>query len=207
MKRVALVLALLLVPVAVMAQEEVPKAEVGIYYENLQVAHFNTTLGAANFDRKASGFGFRGTINVNRWAAVETVLSWQPNVDITTVAGLPANVVFGATQNAEYNIFHNEYHFKATARQGDNDQVGLFVYAGPGWVHADPNAIVESTLATSAVNKFTFTFGGGIEYYPIRKFGLRVDIGDLIAFLGTVDGVEQNTTNNLVFRIGASFRW
>ncbi len=206
MRRVALVLALLLVPVAVMAQEEVPKAELGVYYENLQLSHANTLLGNANFDRKASGFGFRGTYNVNRWAAIETVFSWQPNVDIINVGGFPASLTFGAA-NPEYNIFHNEYHAKATARQGANDQVGLFVYAGPGWVHADPNAVVESTLATGSFNKFTFTFGAGVEYYPIRKFGLRIDFGDLIAFLGTVDGVQQNTTNNLVIRVGASFRW
>jgi hypothetical protein len=34
-----------------------------------------------------------------------------------------------------------------------------------------------------------------------------VDIGDMIAWLGTVGGVQQSTTNNLVIRAGASFRW
>jgi hypothetical protein len=205
MKRVALVLVLLLVPVAVMAQEEVPKGEIGIHYENLQLSHANTGSGNANFDRKASGFGFRGTYNVNRWAAIETLFTWQPNVDVINVGGIPATVVFGG-QNAEFNIFHNEYQVKATARQGDSDQVGLFVFAGPGWIHGDPNVVLENFGATS-FNKFTFTFGGGIEYYPLRKFGLRLDIGDMIVWLGNIGGVQQNTTNNLVIRVGASFRW
>ncbi len=202
MKRVALVLALLLVPVAVMAQEEVPKGEIGVYYENLQLAHANSPLGDVNFDRKASGGGVRGTYNVNRWAAVETLFTWQPNVDVNTVGGAPVSAVL---PGAEFNVFHNEYHIKATARQGDQDQVGLFVFAGPGWLRIDPNAVAETVVSTT--NKFTFAFGGGVEYYPLRKFGLRLDIGDLIAFLGTIDGVQQNTTNNLMIRVGASFRW
>ncbi len=204
MKRVALVLVLLMVPVAVMAQEEVPKAEVGVYYENLQLSHANTSFGNANFDRKTSGFGFRATYNVNRWAGIETLFTFQPNVNVINVGGVDANTFF-AGQNAEFNIFHNEYQVKATARQGDHDQVGLFVYAGPGWIHIDPNATLEPVVGSS--NKFTFGFGAGVEYYPTRRFGLRVDFGDLIAFLGTIGGIDQPTTNNLAIRAGASFRW
>ena len=206
MKRVALVLALLLVPVAVMAQEEVPKAEVGVYFENLQLSHGNSTFGNVTFARDTVGFGFRATYNVNRWAAIEGLFGWTPGADINGVGGMSDDLFF-AGQNAEYNIFHNEWQVKATARQGDNDQVGLFVFAGPGWVRADPNVVAENGLGASSFTKFTFTFGGGVEYYPHRKFGLRVDVGDMIAFLGTIDGVQQNTTNNLVFRVGASFRW
>ena len=205
MKRVALVLVLLLVPLAVMAQEEVPKGEIGIHYENLQLSHANTDAGNMNFDRKTSGFGFRGTYNVNRWAAIEGLFTWQPSVDVISVGGIPANSVF-AGQDADFDVFHNEWQVKATARQGDNDQVGLFAFAGPGFIHGDPNATLE-TFGADTFTKFTFTFGGGVEYYPHRKFGLRVDIGDMIAWLGTIAGVQQNTTNNLVIRAGASFRW
>ena len=204
MRRVALVLALLLVPVAVMAQEEVPKAEVGVFYENLEVAHANSAFGNVNFDRKTSGVGFRVTYNINRWAGVETLFSYQPNVNVSEVGGIPSSTFFGGS-NAELNIFHNEYQVKATARQGDHDQVGLFVYAGPGWVHIDPNAVLETVVGST--NKFTFSFGAGVEYYPTRRFGLRVDFGDLIAHLGTIGGIDQPTTNNLVIHAGGSFRW
>jgi hypothetical protein len=209
MKRLVVALAFValavLVPANLWAQEEVPRAEIGVSYELFQAAHANSTLGNINFDRKTSGFSFRGTYNVNRWAAVETTFGFQPSLDVQNIGGLPvAGVLTGP--NADFNLFHNEYKFKGTARQGDNDQVGLFAFAGPGWLRADPNATLEP-LVGGAITKFTFEFGGGIEYYPTRRFGLRLDLSDLVAFLGTINGVEQNTTNNFVLRVGASFRW
>ena len=202
MKRFSLLLLLALVPVSLVAQEQVPKVELGLSYENLQASHANSLLGGLNFGRRASGVNFRATININRWAAVETTFGFQPDLNVETVGGAPA--ISRGFGGAEFNVLHNEYKFKATARQGDKDQLGIFAFAGPGWVHADPNSVLEPLVGS--FTKSTVEFGGGVEYYPHRKFGLRVEVSDLIARLGTIT-VTQPTTNNFVLRVGASFRF
>ena len=199
MKKLAIALVILLVPVAVMAQEEVPKAEVGVSYEFFRPSHANTAFGAANFN-DGQGFNFRGTYNVNRWAAVETTFGFQPGIDVLTVGGAPAPA------GADFSVIHNEWKFKATSRQGDKDQVGFFAFAGPGWFRADPNAVAEAATV-GTFTKFSFEFGGGAEVYANRHVGFRVDLSDLIVVLGTIGGIDQPRTNNFVLRAGASFRW
>jgi len=196
---------LCLAPAKLWAQEEVPRGEIGVSYELFQAAHANSPLGNIQFDRKTSGFSFRGTYNVNRWAAIESTFGFQPSLDVVTIGGLPPGSVL-TSSDASLNLFHNEWKFKGTARQGDHDQLGLFAFAGPGWLRGDPNATLEPLVGNS-FTKLTFEFGAGFEYYPHRKFGIRLDLSDLVAKLGTINGFKQNTTNNFVLRLGASFRF
>ncbi len=197
MKKLAIALVILLVPVAVLAQEEVPRGEIGVSYEFFRPSHVNSSLGPVLLN-SGQGFSFRGTYNINRWAALESTFGFQPNIDVQSVAGAPVS-------GASFNVFHNEWKFKATARQGDKDQVGYFAFVGPGWFRADPNALAETAVST--FTKFSFEFGGGAEVYANRRVGFRFDLGDLVVVLGNINGVDQPRTNNFVFRAGASFRF
>ncbi|MDA2912819.1 porin family protein [Acidobacteriia bacterium AH_259_A11_L15] len=196
MKKIAMMLGFLLVPGALLAQD-VPKGEVGISYELYRPANLLSPPGPIHFDN-SSGISVRATVNLNEWAAVETVFSFHTNSGVENVAAVPV-------PNGSLDIFYNTYRFKGTSRQGDQKQVGVFAFAGPGWWRADPNAAMEPFIGT--LTKFAFEFGGGIEYYPQRNVGFRFELSDLVVKIGTEDGVRQPTTNNFVLRIGASFRF
>lgn len=204
MKKVGLLFALLLIPASLLGQDEVPRGEIGVSYELFQAAHLNSVLGNANFDRTNSGVSFRGTVNINRWAAVETTFGVQPKFSVRNIAGISDSIVLGG--GAEFDVLHQEVRFKGTARTGDNDQLGFFAFVGPGWLRGDPNAVMEQLIPDS-FTRFTVEFGGGVEYYPHRNFGVRLDLSDLVIKLNTLGGVDQNTTNNFVLRVGASFRF
>lgn len=194
-----LLLAVLTLPLSAAAQSDVPKGEFGVSYEMFRPEHLAGPGGRIDWKSVSSGVSFRGTYNINRWAALETTFGISPAVKVKTVGGVPP------VAGAEMNVWHNEWKIKATARSGDHDNLGIFAYGGPGWYRGDPNAQLEPQLTT--FTEFSFEFGGGAEYYPHRNAGIRVEVGDLIVKMGPNAGTPEPTVNTFIFRVGASFRF
>ncbi|MFQ5926905.1 MAG: outer membrane beta-barrel protein [Terriglobia bacterium] len=164
MKKGVLVLLFVFLPASVLAQEEVPRGEVGLFYEYLR----NT-----DSDVNIHGFGIRFTGNLTRWLALETTLGIDPKR-----GGAPVRFI------------HQEFVGKVTWRRGRG---GLFGFLGPGYLNA--RAFGFSDTRTS------LKWGGGVEFYPSRHVGFRIDVGDLVVFL------PGDTSHNFILQPGISIRF
>ena len=162
-----LLLLVLLLPATLTAQnqdEEVPRAEIGVFYEYQR---------DVDSDLNLHGYGARFTVNASRWLALETTLAIDPKRGAVPV-----------------RFIHQEFAGKLTHRRGRG---GVFAFVGPGYTNASAFGFSDT--------RPTLKWGGGVEFYPKRHVGLRVDAGEIITFF------PGDRTGNFVLQSGVSFRF
>lgn len=126
-----------------------------------------------NSDLNLHGYGARVTVNATRWLALETTLALDPK-----------------RQAVPVRFLHQEFAAKLTYRHG---RAGVFGFIGPGYINA-------RAFGFSATRP-TLKWGGGVEYYPSQRVGLRIDAGHLTTFF------PGGNTANFILQSGISFRF
>ena len=140
--------------------------------------------------------GVRGTANLREHWGAEGTYSFSSN-DLQIAQALPVAVqslgvhLHQVTGNALYFF---------TAR---DKSIRPFVTAGLGVSHFSPTSdaklrAAQSFLGQPAViagtSSFAFDFGGGIEWRPWDRFGLRLDLRDHLSAIPRF-GLPQNATS------------
>ncbi|MCI0724350.1 MAG: outer membrane beta-barrel protein [Acidobacteria bacterium] len=126
-----------------------------------------------NSDLNLHGFGGRFTGNLNRWLALETTLGIDPSRGAVPV-----------------RFIHQEFAAKLTYRRGRG---GVFGFVGPGYNNARAFGFSDT--------RPTLKWGGGLEFYPSKHVGFRVDAGGLTTFF------PGSRTSNFLLQPGISFRF
>lgn len=194
LKSVPLLSALfLLVHIPAMGQD-VPRVElgpiVGVSYIFDDIDPFKGHAGA------------RVTVNINRNFAVEGEALWQ--------SGGSGNVFSKPGEE-----FVAQFDLKATRRM-IWDGIDVFAVVGPGLVNrrvgiADPNPPPFTIRPTIIVRETvaTFNFGGGVEFVPSDRFGIRLDLVGLVVpleprpFSVASSGVDTRT----MLKLSSMFRF
>lgn len=214
---------------AALAQEDVPKFEVGAQFSLLslqrpsQIVKHPIDPGAVGVapgvgSRTEAGFGGRFTYNLTNNFALELEGNLFPRSEAGR--GMPGG-----------RIFQGQFGVKAGKRFR---RFGAFGKARPGFVGFTQ---VSKLLRTIVVNNpppappftvgafdvgkdfyFSMDLGGVVEYYPERRVFVRFDLGDTIIRYGTyreqgalfsraIIERPSETKHNLQFSAGVGFRF
>jgi hypothetical protein len=214
---------------AALAQEDMPKVEVGAQFSLLslqrpsQIVKHPIDPGAVGVgpgagSRTESGFGGRFTYNLTSNLAFEAEGNLFPRSEVGR--GMPRG-----------RIFQGQFGVKAGKRF---PRFGVFGKARPGFVGFTR---VSKLLRTTVVNNppptppftvgefgvgkdlyFSMDLGGVVEYYPARRVFTRLDLGDTIIRYGTyreqgalfsraIIERPSETKHNLQFSAGVGFRF
>jgi hypothetical protein len=134
--------------------------ELGAQYSTIREADSN--LEEKNF----SGFGARFAWNLNRRVAVESQVDFFPE------EGVPLPYVQGGqTLQAVFGI---------RAKVVETRQLAVFGLVRPGLLHFTnvqfPSGVTTPPFLYHPATYFVLNLGGGIEFYPSRRWILRFDI-------------------------------
>jgi hypothetical protein len=154
-------------------------------------------------DRLDLGGGGRFTVNLNRYVALESEANFFRE---KFTFDLPARLTSSGTK------VEGLFGAKAGIRR---DKFGLFGKLRPGFMHFNrdsdcPGCSIQGNF------EFALDAGGVVEFYPSRRFVVRVDAGDTMIFLDEkrhdVEGfptVLQSaaTLHRFQFSIGAGVRF
>src|SRR5262245_5401109 len=149
-----------------LAQQEVPKFEVG--------AQFSVLGRRAGDDATSIGGGVRLTFNVNRYLALEGELNYFPSAGFNDV-----------------RRFQGQFGVKSGLRF---DRFGVFGKVRPGFIDTKsrfrtcsacpPGALCALVCLpvefSDADTGFSLDVGGVVEFYPARRITVRFDAGDTI---------------------------
>ncbi len=186
------------------AQADPPRFEAGGYFAFMQQRVF----GAYDL-----GFGGRFTFYPLSYLGVEAE------------TGLfPSDTLFGA-QGRSGSFSSHRISALFGAKVGRRFQkLGVFGKVRPGLIHfasvsrgvACVAILVyppplECTLSQGSTN-FALDFGGVLEWYATRRFGIRLDLGDVVirfppAFTGLGQFKENFNVHNLQISAGIGFRF
>jgi hypothetical protein len=214
---------------AALAQEDVPKFEIGAQFSLLslrrrsQIVKHPIAPGAIGVapavgSRTEPGFGGRFTYNLTNILAFEAEGNLFPRSEVGR--GMPGG-----------RIFQGQFGVKAGKRFR---RFGIFGKARPGFVGFTQ---VSKLLRTTIVNNppptppftvgefgmgndlyFSMDLGGVVEYYPAGRVFARFDLGDTIIRYGTyreqgaffsraIIERPSETKHNLQFGAGVGFRF
>lgn len=166
--------------VAVQAQSDLPKIELGAH---LTVVDFNEVFEAPG------GVGARFSYNFTKHVSFDSEINYFPRkggcrstgsiLGVTACFGGPTGS-FGETQGL--------FGVKAGHRF---ETVGIFAKLRPGFVHFRQKQITPDFNDQSR-NRFALDIGGVFELYPVRYLVVRFDLGDTIIPFGgrTVNGIN-----------------
>jgi hypothetical protein len=202
----ACALVILLLPKArgVAAQNDLPRFEAGGYLVFMQQRAF------ASYD---VGFGGRFTFYP------------LPYLGVEAEAGLfPRDTLFGR-QGRNLNFSGGRTLALFGAKVGKRRRnVGVFGKVRPGLIHFSPASRgvacvailvypppLECRLSQGSTNS-ALDFGGVLEWYPARRIGIRLDVGDLVirfppAFTRLGQFKEDFSVHNLQVYAGIGFRF
>jgi hypothetical protein len=117
------------------------------------------------------GFGGRLTYNLNRWLAMDSVVSYfytAPNAGDAQRGGKILQGSFGPKAGIHTRRF------------------GVFVKARPGFLsYGGVHDTYFPPFPTTRRTDFAVDFGGVLEYYPSRRTMLRFDLGHTAVFYGS----------------------
>jgi Outer membrane protein beta-barrel domain len=173
-----------------MAQENIPKYEIGVHV---------STLSVTERDDHDTSLGARFTYNLTKYLAVEA----EGNRFLQTREGGGANEDQGL------------FGIKAGIRK---KHYGLFAKVRPGYTRfyllgtsPGPNSFEQGHT------RFALDVGGVFEYYPHRNVAFRVDAGDTMInfkngdfFYQRLDEpmfVRSGLSHNLQINVGIAFRF
>lgn len=200
-----LVVCLFVTASKVNAQVDEHRSEVGGLFTSITLTDFDSRLfPTQNFrgNSQVAGVGGRYGFNFNEHVALEAEVNFFP-------ANHLLNEEFGQKMQGFAGV-------KAGIRK---NKVGIFAKARPGvmWFgefssRGSCSVIPSGSVCTVAHEKdFAMDLGGVLEFYPTKRFMVRVDAGDTIiryqerAF-GTVV-VPAATKNNFQMSIGIGWRF
>src|SRR5262245_18094829 len=174
-----------------LAQQEVPKFEVG--------AQFSVLGRRAGDDATSIGGGVRLTFNVNRYLALEGELNYFPSAGFNDV-----------------RRFQGQFGVKSGLRF---DRFGVFGKLRPGFINTKydvptlcaqtvclPNGVCTQIFLpvcppiTIAETGFSLYVGGVLEFYPAKRVIVRFDVGDTVV-------KHSFATHNLQLGAGVGFRF
>jgi hypothetical protein len=168
------------------AQTAAPRFELGAHLTHLR------------FDdsEQATGGGGRVTFNLTNALALESEVDLFP-AGSRRFGGRKTLALFGAKFG------------KRGAR------FGVFGKARPGLAHFSALKPVFPCVPSpecrvpvlTAQTRFALDVGGALEFYPGRRFVLRVDAGDTVIAFGNGDRPFTNAKHNLQLSIGAGYRF
>jgi hypothetical protein len=228
---------LLLVSSPALAQQTVPRFEVGAQFSLLSrnqpstlvlhpVVPGFTGFAAAAVKRTEPGFGGRFTYNLTKSIAFEAEGNLFPKSEFD---GSAASELMGREPGGR--VFQGQFGVKAGKRFR---RVGIFGKARPGFVGFTK---VTKLLGTSNINNpapsppftvgrfgngrelyFSTDFGAVVEYYHSRRIFARFDVGDTIihyrSFAGSGASLSRaiivrppETKHSLQFSAGVGFRF
>lgn len=205
----ALLIALLAGSVA-RAQSDTPRVEWGAQFSTLRLSDF------ATWDK---GVGSRLTYNINSHVSLEGEVNFFLSQSASSPIVFPALFVgerktqglFGVkagARSSRFGVFGKLrpglINFSVGRCQGvliGNNCFGV-VTPGAGCRDANGNVIACPQSLTGST-KFALDLGGVIEFYPSRRFALRVDVGDTLIR----NSQPGRTGHNLQISTGFSFRF
>jgi outer membrane protein with beta-barrel domain len=179
---------------SVLAQQEIPKFEVG--------AQFSVLGRRAGDDATSIGGGVRLTFNLNRYLALEGELNYFPSAGFNDVRRFQGQ--FGVKSGLRFN------------------RVGVFGKVRPGFINTKyefrtfcppypiPFPCPPGTVCiiapcfpgafTVADTDLSLDVGGVIEFYPSKLVTVRFDVGDTVVN-------RSFATHNLQLGAGVGFRF
>ncbi|MBI3950325.1 MAG: hypothetical protein HY314_07720 [Acidobacteria bacterium] len=179
---------------ALAQQEDVPRVEVGPLF---------TMFRDTDLNNSEAGFGGRITINPHWLAGVEAEISHYPNVGAAQFLG----------PHADADVTTGLFGIKLTPLR--TERAAVFGKLRPGFAHVRFNIpSLPGGPFRVRDTEFAMDFGGGVELFPVRWFGLRFDVGDL--FIRDVEDdrvplapgeVIRGSNHNLLFTAGFTLRF
>jgi len=144
----------------VRAQDLYSRFELGAQYSTIREDNYNYV------EKNLSGFGGRINWNVNRRVALESQVDFFPQ------NGVPLPLVQGGqTLEAVFGI---------RGKVIQTRQISVFGLVRPGVLHFSnaefSNALTSPPYLFHPATYFVLNLGGGIEFYPARRWILRFDI-------------------------------
>ena len=207
----AIMLCLLIAPLALSQSEDPPKREVAAEFT---VLNREDVFGI----KSEAGIGGRFTFNLNKNFALETAGYWFPrNCFDCFNNGHITEVVGGLKAGKRYNTW------------------GIFAKARPGvvsyskgrfnFLSAPQNPAFPFIFEVKPLTNFAADLGGVLEFYPSRRIVTRFDIGDTIVHIRQQSRndirfdpatntyfllpviLPGRTTHNFQFSASVGFRW
>jgi hypothetical protein len=204
-----------LAPAPVPAQSEQPKIEWSTQYSALHLSDFDTWM---------QGVGTRGSFNFNRHVSLEGEVNFlfpRGAVNPSSAVAIPSPFYLGerATQGlfgvkagvsgSKFGLFGKLrpglIHFNKSSCQGgviiDGRCYGSLI---PGSTCRDANGnIIPCLQSLAGENRFALDLGGVIEFYPTRRFVIRMDLGDTLIR----NSQPGQTSHNLQLGTGFGIRF
>lgn len=149
-----------LAPVAVWAQEEYSRVELGVQYSIARLT--NDSRNGANF----SGLGGRFDWNFTRRLAFETQVDFFPQ-NALSLLGVQGGQTFQAVFGIRGKVIQSK-HFAVFGLV----RPGLFHFTDVTYLTGNPS----DPAGTRPETHFALNLGGGIEYYPSPRWILRAEI-------------------------------
>lgn len=184
----ALFTAALLTPQSARAQTSVPRFELG---GQLSIIDLRESV-----EEKPPGVGGRFTYNLKDYVALDTELNYF------------------STGEVNLNRTQGLFGVKAGKRFG-GPSVGVFAKARPGFMRFHGERSPGTSI--NGTTKGALDLGGVVEFYPSKRFIVRIDVGDTIIFYNdetirrfSLPGAQQQqlgTGHSLQTGIGISFRF
>jgi outer membrane protein with beta-barrel domain len=203
------------------ARHSTPKFEVGAQFTSLtfnpprQLANLPLIFGE-NRPQTETGLGGRFTFNLTNSIALESVINYFPAAD-------------GVAAGASGRITQGQFGVKAGKRF---NRFGFFGKLRPGFVSFNRSLKLVGTVPfnfggrtfqmgvfeTGRRTFFANDFGGVLEFYPARRWSLRLEAGDTVIHYGERDipsifvsipfvSAPPEKRHNFQFSSGFSFRF
>jgi hypothetical protein len=195
LKRFCLTVAILvciLAPALTLAQSDPPKIEWSAQYSAIHLSDFDFwmqgvgTRGGRKINRNVS---FEGEVNFFFQRGIVSLNGTNTTSSSHYVGDRATQGLFGVKAGVEGNRFGlfgklrpGLIHFNTGSCQGgvmiDGRCFGILI---PGDACRDANGnIVPCAQSLNGKTRFALDLGGAIEFYPTRRFFIRLDLGDTL---------------------------
>lgn len=198
---------LLVLSMPTCAQVDEHKFEVGGVFTSITLSDFKSRSlpGVATGDSTIQGIGGRLAYNLNENFAIDGEASIFPETHL-------GNDEFGQKAQGFIGV-------KAGVRK---NWAGIFAKARPGVMWFGEFSSVGSCTGTSFGSvcgvshekDFAMDLGGVVEFYPVKRAIIRIDLGDTIVrfpkrTIGVINPIVLNSevTNNFQFSVGFGWRF